>query len=116
MNHVTRISAILAISAATFGLAHAQSTAPSPSGSSSSPASSSSSMPSKPAGGAKSEMGEGVVKSVDAATGTVTFASGQTMKLKDPGQASKLKEGQIIEYRTESGSGGPVIVSMKVLG
>jgi Cu/Ag efflux protein CusF len=104
MKAVTRISAILAISAASYGLAFAQSS-PSPQAP----------MP-KPAAGAKADVGEGVIKSVDAAAGTVTFASGQTLKVKDPAAVSKLKEGQIIEYRTEAGDGGPVIVAMKVLG
>ena len=120
MQSITRITAILAISAASFGLAQAQSSLPTQP-STQYPASApppSKAMPSSKsvAPASKGDMGEGVIKAVDMTSGSITFASGQTLKVKDPAGLSKLKEGQIIEYRTEAGDAGPVIVAVKILG
>jgi Cu/Ag efflux protein CusF len=105
MKQLSKIALILATTTAAFGL-QAQT------GSAAAPA--------KPAGGmsapAKSGTGEGQVTKVDAAAMTVTFSTGETLKVKDAGLLKGVKEGSKVEFKADMTADGPVITAMKVQG
>ncbi|KPF66501.1 hypothetical protein IP84_16080 [beta proteobacterium AAP99] len=116
MQRSTRISLILAITAAAWGV-QAQSNYGQPQSPPQAQADMPRSMPAKPA--AKSGMpdgGEGVVQQVNREAGTVTFMGGRTMKVRDPMLLTDVKAGQRVEFRVQDLDSGPVIVALKVLG
>ena len=111
MQRSTRISLILAITAAAWGV-QAQTTYGQPQAQTDMPRSA----PAKPAAKpAMTDAGEGVVQQVNREAGTVTFMGGRTMKVRDPMLLTDVKAGQRIEFRMQDGDGGPVIVALKVI-
>ncbi|MGL4577087.1 MAG: copper-binding protein [Burkholderiaceae bacterium] len=105
MKQLSKIALILATTTAAFGLQAQTGTG---------------AAPAKPAGGmsapapAKSGTGEGQVTKVDAAAMTVTFSTGETLKVKDAAVLKGIKEGSKVEFKADMTADGPVITAMKV--
>jgi Cu/Ag efflux protein CusF len=98
MKQLSKLALILATTAAAFGVQAQTGAAPA------APAASE----------AKTAMGQGQVSKVDAAAMTVTFASGETLKVKDAAVLKGVKEGARVEFKADMTADGPVITAMKV--
>jgi Cu/Ag efflux protein CusF len=103
MKQLSKLAIILATTAAAFGV-QAQT--------------SGGGMPAEPPAGAaakpaKSAAGQGQVTKVDAAAGTITLKTGETMKVQDAGLLKGVKEGSKVEFKADMTADGPVITALK---
>jgi Cu/Ag efflux protein CusF len=107
MKHISKLAVILATTAAAFGV-QAQT-----SGGMAAEPPAAAGAAAKPA---KSAMGQGQVTKIDAAAGTITLRTGETLKVQDAGLLKGVKEGSRVEFKADMTAEGPVVTALKVQG
>jgi Cu/Ag efflux protein CusF len=109
MKQLSKLAAVLATAAIAFGV-QAQTSGGSSSGGGMSAEPGAAAPAAKPA---KSAMGQGQVTKVDAATGSITLKTGETLKVQDPSMLKGVKEGSQVEFKADMTADGAVITALR---
>jgi Cu/Ag efflux protein CusF len=108
MKQLSKLAAVLITTAVAFGVQAQTSGGSSGGGMSAEPGAAA------PAGkSAKSAMGQGQVTKVDAATGSITLKTGETLKVQDPSMLKGVKEGSKVEFKADMTADGPIITALR---